>query len=124
MLDGRHGRAGIKGLLHTLVLASMAQLMCLSRYGTFRFPELGAMIPDPRYWPALIGNLLVDLPAMGGQFKGVADEGGIGTLVCVGAAGSAQEEGEVCEDTLQRNVVLITPFSSSGIPPYIRLSTR
>src|SRR2546423_13287923 len=44
---------------------------------------------------------------------------------CVGAAGSAQEEDEVCEDILQRNVVLITPFDSSGIPlPYIRLSTR
>ena len=27
---------------------------------------------------------------------------------CVGAAGSAQEEDEVCEDILQRNVVLIT----------------
>jgi len=67
----------------------------------------------------------MDLPAMGGPFKGVVDEGGIGALGCVGAAGSAQEEDEVCEDTLQRNVVLITPFSSSGIPPpYIRLSTR
>jgi hypothetical protein len=44
---------------------------------------------------------------------------------CVGAAGSAQKEDEVCEDILQRNVVLITPFGSSGIlPPYIRLSTR
>jgi hypothetical protein len=44
---------------------------------------------------------------------------------CVGVAGSAQEEDEVCEDILQRNVVLITPFSSSRIPPpYIRLSTR
>jgi hypothetical protein len=44
---------------------------------------------------------------------------------CVGAAGSAQEEDEVCEDILQRNVVLITPFSSSGISPhYIRLWTR
>ena len=43
---------------------------------------------------------------------------------CVSAAGSAQED-EVCEDILQRNVVLITPFGSSGIPPpYIRLSTR
>jgi hypothetical protein len=44
---------------------------------------------------------------------------------CVSAAGSAQEEDEVCEDILQRNVVLIIPFGSSGIPPpYIRLSTR
>jgi hypothetical protein len=43
---------------------------------------------------------------------------------CVGAAGSAQEEDEVCEDILQRNAVLIIPFSSSGIPPYIRLQTR
>ena len=44
---------------------------------------------------------------------------------CVGAAGSAQEEDEVCEGILQRNVVLITPFGSSGIPPPdIRLSTR
>jgi hypothetical protein len=44
---------------------------------------------------------------------------------CVGVAGSAQEEDGVCEDILQRNVVLITPFGSSGIPPpYIRLSTR
>ena len=44
---------------------------------------------------------------------------------CVSIAGSAQEEDEVCEDILQRNVVLITPFGSSGIPPpYIRLSTR
>jgi hypothetical protein len=44
---------------------------------------------------------------------------------CVSAAGSVQEEGEVCEDILQRNVVLITPFGSSGIPPpYIRLSMR
>jgi hypothetical protein len=43
---------------------------------------------------------------------------------CVSAAGSAQED-EVCGDILQRNVVLITPFGSSGIPPlYIRLSTR
>jgi hypothetical protein len=31
--------------------------------------------------------------------------------------GSAQEEDEVCEDILQRNVMLITPFGSSGIPP-------
>ena len=44
---------------------------------------------------------------------------------CVGAAGRAQEEEEVCEGILQGNVVLITPFGSSGIPPpYIRLSTR
>ena len=44
---------------------------------------------------------------------------------CVGAAGSAQEEDEVCEDILQRNAVLIIPFGSPGIPPpYIRLSTR
>jgi hypothetical protein len=44
---------------------------------------------------------------------------------CIGAAGSAQEEGEICEDILQRNVLLITSFGSSGIPPpYIRLSTR
>jgi hypothetical protein len=44
---------------------------------------------------------------------------------CVGAAGSAQEEDEVCEDILQRNIVLITPFGSSRIPPpYIRLWTR
>jgi hypothetical protein len=43
---------------------------------------------------------------------------------CIGAAGSAQE-GEACEDILQRNVVLITPFGSSGVPPpHIRLSTR
>jgi hypothetical protein len=37
-------------------------------------------MPDPRYWPALIGSLLMDLPAMGGPFKGVADEGDIGAL--------------------------------------------
>ena len=43
---------------------------------------------------------------------------------CVSAADSAQEY-EVCEDILQRNVVLITLFGSSGTPPpYIRLSTR
>jgi hypothetical protein len=43
---------------------------------------------------------------------------------CISAAGSAQED-KVCEDNLQRNIVLITPFGSSGIPPpYIRLSTR
>jgi hypothetical protein len=36
---------------------------------------------------------------------------------CVGVAGSAQEEDEVCEDILQRNALLITPFVSSGIPP-------
>jgi hypothetical protein len=43
---------------------------------------------------------------------------------CVSAAGSAQK-GEVCKDILQRNVVLITPFGSSEIPPpYVRLSTR
>src|SRR5437764_15041370 len=71
------------------------------------------MIPDPRYLPALI------------VFEGMTDEGGIGTLWCVGAAGSAQEEDEVCEDILKRNVVPITPFGCSGIlPPYIRLSTR
>jgi len=41
------------------------------------------MMPNPRYWPALIGSLLMDLPDMGGPFKGVADEGGIGALwVC------------------------------------------
>jgi len=41
------------------------------------------MIPDPRYWLALIGSLLMDLPAMGGPFKGVAHEGGIDALwVC------------------------------------------
>jgi hypothetical protein len=41
---------------------------------------------------------------------------------CVGVAGSTQEEDRVCEDILQRNVVLITPFGSSEIPPpYIRL---
>jgi hypothetical protein len=82
-LDSRRGRAGIKDLPHTTVPASMAQSMCLSRDRTFRFPELGTMIPDPRYWPALIGSLLIDLPAMGGPFKGMADEGGIGALwVC------------------------------------------
>jgi hypothetical protein len=43
---------------------------------------------------------------------------------CIGVAGSAQEEDEACEDILQRNVVLITPFGSSGTPPHIRLSTR
>jgi hypothetical protein len=44
---------------------------------------------------------------------------------CVGVADNAQEEDGVCEDILQRNVVLIAPFGSSGIPPpYIRLSTR
>jgi hypothetical protein len=64
----------------------------------------------------------MDLPAMGGPFKGVMKAASV--LLGVGAAGSAQEEDEVCEDTLQRNVVLITPFSSSGIPPYIRLSAR
>jgi hypothetical protein len=38
---------------------------------------------DPRYWPALTGSLLMDLPAMGGPFEGMADEGGIGALwVC------------------------------------------
>jgi hypothetical protein len=43
----------------------------------------------------------------------------------VGVAGSTQEEDRVCKDILQRNVVLITPFSSSEIPPpHIRLSTR
>ena len=83
MLDGRRGRAGIKDLLHTSVPASMVQPMCLSRNRTFRFPELGIMIPDSRYWPALISSLLMDLPGMGGPFKGVADEGGIGVLwVC------------------------------------------
>jgi hypothetical protein len=80
MLDGRRGRAGIKDLLHTSVPASMAQLMCLSRNRTFRFPELGTMMPDPRYLPAFISSLLMDLPAMGGPFKDVADEGGIGAL--------------------------------------------
>jgi hypothetical protein len=44
---------------------------------------------------------------------------------CIGAAGSSQEEDEACEDILQRNIVLITPFGSSGIPPpHIRLSMR
>jgi hypothetical protein len=44
---------------------------------------------------------------------------------CVSAAGNAQEEDEVCKDILQRNVVLITPFGSSGIPPlYLQLSMR
>jgi hypothetical protein len=47
---------------------------------TFHFPEFGTMIPDPQYWPTLIGSLLVDLPAMGRPFKGVANEGGIGAL--------------------------------------------
>ena len=57
--------------------------MCLSRDRTFRFPEPGIMMPDPRYWPALVGGLLMDLPAMGGPFESVADEGGIGALwVC------------------------------------------
>jgi hypothetical protein len=43
---------------------------------------------------------------------------------CVNAASSAQED-EVCENILQRNVMLITFFSSSRIPSlYIRLSTR
>jgi hypothetical protein len=83
MLDGRRGRAGTKDLLHTSVPASMAQLMCLSRNRTFRFPELGTMMPNPRYWPALIGSLLMDLPAIGGPFEGMADKGGIGALwVC------------------------------------------
>jgi hypothetical protein len=86
MLDGQRGRAGIKDLLHTSALASMAQPVCLSRDKTFRFLELGTMIPDPRYWPALIGSLLMDLPAMGRPFKDVADEGGIGALwVCWGS---------------------------------------
>jgi hypothetical protein len=80
ILDGRCDRAGIKDLLYISVSASMVQLMCLSRDRTFRFPELGTMISDPRYWPALIGSLLMDLPAMGGPFKGVADKGGIGAL--------------------------------------------
>jgi hypothetical protein len=41
------------------------------------------MMPDQQYWPSLIGSLLMDLPAMGGPFEGVADEGGIGALwVC------------------------------------------
>jgi hypothetical protein len=41
------------------------------------------MIPEQQYLPALIGSLLMDLPAMGGPFEGVADEGGIGALwVC------------------------------------------
>ena len=34
---------------------------------------------------------------------------------CVGLAGSAQEEDKVCENILQRNVVLIISFGSSGI---------
>jgi hypothetical protein len=42
------GRAGIKDLLHTSVPASMAHPMCLSQDGTFRFPELGTVMPDPR----------------------------------------------------------------------------
>ena len=55
----------------------------------------------------------------------MANEGGIGAFWVVGVAGNAQEEDEVCENILQRNVVLITPFGSSGIPPpYIRLPTR
>ena len=83
MLDGRRGRAGIKDLLHNSVPASRAQPLCLFRNRTFRFPELGTMMPDPRYWPALISSLLMDLPAMGGPFEGVAEEGGIGALwVC------------------------------------------
>ena len=36
---------------------------------------------------------------------------------CVGVAGGAQEEDKICEDILQRNIVLITPFDSSGILP-------
>jgi hypothetical protein len=80
MLDSRRGRASIKDLLHTSVPVSMAQLMCLSQDRIFRFPELGTMILDPRYWPALISSLLMDLPAMSGLFKGVADEGGISAL--------------------------------------------
>jgi hypothetical protein len=43
---------------------------------------------------------------------------------CVGAAGSAQEEDEIWEDILQRNVVLITPLAVLEPLPYIRLSTR
>jgi hypothetical protein len=83
MLDGRCSKADIKDLFYTSVSASMAQPICLSRDKTFRFLELGTMIPDPRYWPALIGSLLMDLPAIGGLFKGVADKGGIGALwVC------------------------------------------
>jgi hypothetical protein len=62
------GRAGIKDLLHTSVPASMAQPMCLSRDGTFRFPELGNVMADPRDWPALTGSLLMNLQAMGGPF--------------------------------------------------------
>src|SRR3954452_20394331 len=85
--------------------------------GPFRFPELGTMIPDPRYWPALIGSLLVDLLAMGGPFKVWPMKAASVLFGCVDVAGSAQEEDEVCEDILQRNVVLITPFGSSGIPP-------
>jgi hypothetical protein len=80
IIDGRRGRAGIKDLLYISVPASMAQPICLSRNKTFRFPELGTMIPDSRYWPALIGSLLMDLPAMGGPFEGVADKGGINAL--------------------------------------------
>jgi hypothetical protein len=34
---------------------------------------------------------------------------------CVGLAGNAQKEDEICENTLQRNVVLIISFDSSGI---------
>jgi hypothetical protein len=83
IIDGRRGRAGIKTLLYISVLASIAQSICLSRNRTFRFLELGTIIPDPRYWPALIGSLLMDLPAMGGPFKGMADKGGIDALwVC------------------------------------------
>jgi hypothetical protein len=36
---------------------------------------------------------------------------------CIGLAGSAQKEDKICENILQRNVVLITFFGSSGIFP-------
>src|SRR5205085_687039 len=60
--------------------------------------ELGIMITDPRYWPALIGSFLMDLPAMGGPFKVWPMKAASVLFGCVGVAGSAQEEDEVCED--------------------------
>ena len=56
------------------------------------------MITDPRYWPALIGSFLMDLPAMGGPFKVWPMKAASVLFGCVGVAGSAQEEDEVCED--------------------------
>jgi hypothetical protein len=49
MLDSRRDKANIKDFLHTLIPASMAQPIYLSRDKTFRFPKLGTMMLDPRY---------------------------------------------------------------------------